>query len=202
MHYTKIISIVGCGGKSTLLKNLALNSNHNKILVTTSTKMLKSQLSFADYINEYDVRKDGIYAYYNNFSDSKCSAIDTNKLESLIRNFDLVLIEADGCRNKLGKLTNREFEPNILDISTTTVGIVNLSILNQKVSEKNTFNFDLTTKETYSAENIFEYINDENGLFKNSKGNKILCLIKDDYHFINLDDNFESNYFNYINKHK
>ncbi len=190
MQSTKVISIVGCGGKSTLLKHLAIKykNEHKKVLITTSTKMLISQLQFADFINTNNYTNQGIYAVYNKLDDIKCQGIDYKQLTTIYHNFDIVLIEADGCACKLGKLANRETEPVVRDITTETIGIINFKILNQKVTTDNTFNYHLTNEKEYNIDIIYNYILNKKGLFKNSIGEKTVCIITDNYNFLKVDD--------------
>lgn len=180
MQSTIVISIVGCGGKSTLLKYLATKLPFEKVLVTTSTKMYKSQLEFANFINPTTFEESGIYAIYNSLDDEKCSSIGYENLLQIYKLFDLVIIEADGCKCLPIKLSNRDKEPVIYDFTTHTIGVINLNYLNTILSNENTFNFELTKETTYSKQVIDNFINDTDGLFKNSNGNCIVCYIKDE----------------------
>ncbi len=179
MQFPIVISIVGCGGKSTLLKYLATALPYKKILVTTSTKMYKDQLNFANFINVTSYEKTGIYAFYNSVNKQKCCSIGYDKLKTITANFDLVIIEADGCNCRPIKLANREKEPVVYDFTTHTIGVINLNYIDTILNSTNTFNYDLTTESAYSKEAIETFIANRNGLFKNSYGRRIICYIKD-----------------------
>ncbi len=180
MQSTKVISIVGCGGKSTLLKHLATTMPYKKILVSTSTKMYKSQLDFANFINATTFESPGIYALYNSLDNEKCSSIGYEKLLQIYKQFDLVIIEADGCKCLPIKLSNRDKEPVVYDFTTETIGVINLNYLNIELDNRNTFNYDLTNETTYSKQAIDTFINSKDGLFKNSYGKKLVCYINQD----------------------
>lgn len=179
MQSTIVISIVGCGGKSTLLKYLSKTFPYKKILVTTSTKMYKKQLEFADYINHTTYENPGIYAIYKEFDEEKCTSIGYENLLKIHKLFDLVIIEADGCKCLPIKLSNRENEPVIYNFTTHTIGIINLDFLNVPLNVNNTFNYEITKETTYSKRAIDDFIYNKDGLFKNSCGEKIVCYVKD-----------------------
>ncbi len=194
MQSTTVISIVGCGGKSTLLKHLATTLPYKKTLVTTSTKMYKSQLDFANFINPTTFELPGIYALYNSLDAEKCSSIEYESLLQTYKLFDLVIIEADGCKCLPIKLSNREKEPVIYDFTTHTIGVINLNYLDTSINNSNTFNYKLTNETTYSKQAIDNFINNPNGLFKNSYKEKIICYIKDNTYEFKLDKQCNSTY--------
>lgn len=83
-----IISIVGCGGKTTLMYSLANElKTYNKVLVSTTTKIFSPTKDEVDYLaigeKEYNSMKvnmkNGVYAYGKSISkENKLIGIEKN----------------------------------------------------------------------------------------------------------------------------
>lgn len=185
-----VVSIVGSGGKTTLMNYLAKEFNKRKVLVSTTTKIRIPSQDFYDFIafnkEEADIIKNinnkGIYVLGSKIKDNKLESFDLEYMKSITDNFDIVFLEADGSKEKYIKGWN-ETEPVILDNTTITIGIINLEILGKLVNENNVHRveqfMDLTgakLNDVIKKEHLIAVIKGEKGLFKNSKGRRILLI--------------------------
>ncbi|MGL5822362.1 MAG: selenium cofactor biosynthesis protein YqeC [Sarcina sp.] len=185
-----VISIVGSGGKTSLLYNIAKSTSNNKVLVSTTTKIRIPDNCFYDYIafNEQDSitmsksKNKGIYILANKLNDEKLESIEIDILEKIVDEFDLTILEADGSKEKLIKGWN-DTEPVILEKTTKTIGIVNLDVVGKIINDENIHRIDkfldiTCTKinDLIDKECLIKLIMNKNGLFKNSKGQKILFI--------------------------
>ncbi len=112
-----IISIVGAGGKTSLMLNLSEELRpYNKVLSTTTTKIYTPDRTSYDFmcIGEencyiYDhLKKNGVYVYgkfINN--DNKLIGFSKNFLDEKFKYFDYSILEADGSKKsplKVGEM--------------------------------------------------------------------------------------------------
>lgn len=185
-----VISIVGSGGKTSLMYFISKKIKQKKVLVSTTTKIRIPDSDFYDYI-AFDIEnakrikeKDdkGIYVFANKINDNKLSSFELEELKDLSKGFDNVVLEADGSKEKLIKAWN-DNEPVILEGTTKTVGVLNLDILGKKVNEENIHRLDkfIDITSALNGEEINEYdliklVINKNGLFKNALGQKILFI--------------------------
>ncbi len=189
-----IVSIVGSGGKTSLLFELAKELKKNyKVLVSTSTRLLMPSIDEYDYLytdlESYKKNKPdnytGITVISKTIDDTKkLIGIDEEQLKTLIPDFDIILLEADGSK-KLPLKGWKNHEPPVLNSSTITIGVLPVNLLNKKVSREFIYAFDefniLTEFSEYiNFETIGKICSDKNGLFKNSKGQLYLYLNKAD----------------------
>lgn len=191
-----IVSIVGSGGKTTLLFNLAneLKSEY-RVLVSTSARILMPLKE------QYDYLYTDIQSYINNKNKTVKSCItvisesinkETNKLigindeelRVLINDFDIILLEADGSC-KLPLKGWKSHEPPVLNETNKTIGVMPVNLINKKTSSEFIYGFDefniLTDNSEYiSFEAIGKICSNKDGIFKNSKGSLYLFLNKAD----------------------
>ena len=106
-----VVSIVGAGGKTTMMFKLAeeLRQN-NKVLVTTTTKIYfpsdekydficTDKEKFSKYIS---MKENGIYVLGVGVNkENKILGLCERELSLLESHFDYVLIEADGAKEKI-----------------------------------------------------------------------------------------------------
>lgn len=134
-----VISLVGAGGKTTLLFWMAhvCADRGMRVLVTTSTHILKPQDgSFAeDMLQVQKQWAQGKYAVIGNDSDQgKLSIPKPDFLSEAMQQADMVLIEADGSRRLPCKAPG-DREPVLLPESDIVVGVLGLSSLGKPVGE-------------------------------------------------------------------
>ncbi|MDO5714974.1 MAG: selenium cofactor biosynthesis protein YqeC [Tissierellia bacterium] len=183
-----IISIVGSGGKTTLLfylaNQLAKRQTKKPILVTTTTKIYKPHTDlFEDEIllPPFDLTylKSGkIYLAGNKIVDHKVEGLNFQQLDQLKPYFDNMLIEADGSK-ELPYKAWRESEPVIYPKTTKTVGVFPLKYMDFPVSNRIVFQKELFLKKFSKSgmidiETILNIINDQEGLFKQAIGKKFV----------------------------
>ena len=123
---TKVITIIGSGGKTSLIWHLAAYFVHQelKVLVSPTTKMLPIKpvpgITLAGYFNE---------------ASGKLEALPGQTLEKMISDFDLVLIEGDGAKG-LPLKGWADHEPVVPSFTTLTIGMLPLWPLGKPVSEE------------------------------------------------------------------
>ncbi|WP_313341648.1 selenium cofactor biosynthesis protein YqeC [Sedimentibacter sp.] len=178
-----IVSIVGSGGKTTLMFRLANElKDKYKVLVTTSTKIYIPEGYETCYINNFDKAKNGITVIAKdlNIENNKLIGINDDDLDILMKYFDIILIEADGSRG-LPLKGWKEHEPVILKASNKTIGIIPANIVNKKIIADFVYNYDefniLTDySNNLDSEAIRKICTRKNGLFKNSERDLYLFL--------------------------
>lgn len=188
-----VVSIVGAGGKTTLMFSLAgMLSRKSKVLVTTTTKIYVPEPGQYDFIaigrsnfDKYNrVSANGIYVYGNAVSDdNKLLGLSTEDVDRLAPFFDYILVESDGARRKLVKGWG-ENEPVICSSTTHTVGVLNLNALGLAIDDSNVCRVGEFLRitgarmhEKITEEHLTSLVFHKNGLFKNSRGEKIVYLI-------------------------
>lgn len=189
-----VISIVGSGGKTTFMYTLAKEIKKDyKVLVSTSAKIGKPKKYLYDYlycsIDDYKNRNNTIenksitvISKEINEDNNKLIGIDDNILSSLINDFDVAILEADGSR-MLPLKGWKEHEPPVLESTTKTVGIIPIDLINKKIDSDKVYCYEkfkelIDDSEILTFESIKKICLKEEGIFKNSKGSKYLFLNK------------------------
>lgn len=194
-----IISIVGSGGKTTLMFTLARELKKlGRVLVTTSTKIgipndLKEDEIF--YRNPSEIKGGNLVVVGGDCTDKKVSSISQEDVEALAKDFDYILIEADGSK-QLPYKASRENEPVIFNISTKTIAVLPMFKYNNELTEDDIFNYKLF-KERFGStylddELIIKMAKHKEGLFKNSVGEKYLYLNRINNNINNLEKQLEN----------
>lgn len=189
-----VISIVGCGGKTTLMYLLANDLKYdNKVLISTTTKILLPTREEVDFLaigeNQYQSirnnKNNGVYAYSKAITkENKFIGINESDIKTLTRDFDFILLEADGSKMKPIKGWN-DTEPVISKETNLTIGVMSLESLGLEINDNNVhrlceFN-DLTNSSLGEVININHFVKaifNKDGLFKYSKGERLLFLNK------------------------
>lgn len=190
----RIISIVGAGGKSTLMYTLSdeLRDN-NKVLVTTTTKIYLPEKKQYDYIalNDkefYSIRcsnNKGVYIYGVCINEeNKLIGPEAEIINQQQPYFHYILIEADGSKRKPIKGW-KDNEPVVCSSTQTTVGVLSIDAIGKTVNEDNVHRVEEFTKitgstkyEKITVEDMCSVICHPNGLFKSARGEKILFINK------------------------
>lgn len=191
-----VISIVGAGGKTTLMFLLANElKNKGKVLVTTTTKIYNPSeevdslaLGEEGYKFLKSINDNGIYSYgkYIN-AENKLIGADVEILNGLTDSFDYILVESDGSKRKDLKAWNNN-EPVVSSITSNTIGVLSLKTINMEINSENIHRLKEFTSLTNSKEGqkvnldtLIEVIFNKKGLFKEAIGEKVLFLNKVDY---------------------
>ena len=131
----KVISIVGAGGKTSLLYALAharaARGEHTAVL--TTTKIIAPTAFCRTAADCLACWQDGRYAVCGEpAAEGKLSAPTAELLGWLLQNADCLLIEADGAKRKPCKAP-ADHEPVILPESDAVIGVMGLDALGQTV---------------------------------------------------------------------
>jgi len=149
----QVITVIGTGGKTSLIWRLAAYFGGTpaperavgpirKILVTPTTKMLVPSPDTGFYERYYGlgglppVTAPGVTLAGNfNKTSGKLESFPLDKLKSMIKGYDHVLIEGDGSQGLPFKAWDKD-EPVVPAFTNLTVGILPLKDLGKPVSEK------------------------------------------------------------------
>lgn len=174
-----IVSIVGAGGKTTLMFYLA-NKLYGKKVVTTSTKIMRPyeyNIIIDDYLHFN--KNNEIIVTAKKSSGRKLSDINEKCFDC---NYDYIFIESDGSKELNLKGWN-ETEPVIVPQSNKTIGVIDIKTVGLQVCYENIFRVNELEKITTLGENVnignlVDIVKNKNGLFKNTSGEKILFINK------------------------
>ncbi|WP_434290266.1 selenium cofactor biosynthesis protein YqeC [Clostridium botulinum] len=189
-----VISIVGAGGKTSLMLNLSEELRpYNKVLSTTTTKIYTPNKTSYDFmcIGEkncyiYDhLRKNGVYVYGKFInSDNKLIGFNKNFLDEKFKYFDYSILEADGSKKKPIKGW-RDDEPVICKNTNKTIGVLDITCINKIINDFNVHRVSYFLKitngklgEKISIPMISSLVTHPLGLFKGSLGERILFINK------------------------
>ncbi|MFV0436314.1 MAG: selenium cofactor biosynthesis protein YqeC [Desulfopila sp.] len=189
-----VVSIVGAGGKTTLMFRLATEARALglRVLVTTSTRIFipdrgaydRIDLSGALFAGKR-LDEPGIYVGGRlGHGPGKVGGVDDDLLIRQKKHFDLVLIEADGSAGRPLKGW-RQYEPVVHAATTVTVGIVDIQTIGCPVDERMVHRMEIFCRLTgarpgdaISADHLLQLIDHRQGLFAKARGRRILYINK------------------------
>ena len=146
-----VVSIVGAGGKTTLLNYLSNKySLDNSVLMTTTTKIYSPKnydyiyhsINFLDTVSL--PLKNNLYVAAPKYKD-KLSSLPRKDLENIVKYFDYTFIEADGSRMKPLKGW-KDSEPVICAETTVTIGVIDLTQVGRPIDEDLVYEIELFCK--------------------------------------------------------
>lgn len=188
-----MVSIVGAGGKSTLMYTIAEELRKDfKVLITTTTKIFvpdKNQFDFIEIGNNIKETlcssQSGIYVNGSSVNlENKLIGMEPEILEGKLDYYDYILVEADGSKRKAIKGW-KDNEPVICKDTTKTIGVLSIEVIGKEVNEENVHRVKKFTTitgalegDSITKEHILSLIFNSQGLFKNSVGQKILFINK------------------------
>ena len=151
------VTITGAGGKTTLMFLLSGElSKIGKVMVTTTTKIYTPEKSQFEkmYIDSKEIigENKNIFVAGKEIKDKKLIGLEYDGIKNLKKDFDYILIEGDGSKEKFLKEWN-DTEPCIPNFSNVIIGVINLDITYLDLIEENIHRFELF-KEKYP-----DYIN-------------------------------------------
>lgn len=188
-----VICIVGAGGKTSLLFQLASEAKDLglRTLVSTTTKMFIPEPAKCDEIDltgagftEESSGMPGVYVAGRPVSPVKMQGLTDDILLKILPHFDLVLLEADGAAKKplKGWLAT---EPVVPSYTTHTIGVVDIQTLGKTVCEELVHRLDcfyaLTgakVGDVVSFDHLLRIITGQKGLFFHAAGEQIVYINK------------------------
>ncbi|MDX9871487.1 MAG: selenium cofactor biosynthesis protein YqeC [Clostridia bacterium] len=192
-----MITFVGAGGKSSLLRKLAAEwqEEGHPFLLTTTTKMGPEQVQeydpvfspdFEDGLRQVQEKLDqyGYAAWFQERTATKAVGLPVDWLDSvycagLVQS---ILAEGDGAGQKLLKAP-REGEPVVSRLNETVVGVLNLGALGRRLGPDIVFRLELVAvllgKDEGEVITPGDYVTlalHERGIFSRTYGEKLLVL--------------------------
>lgn len=196
-----VISLSGGGGKTSTLFQLAEFLKDSKVLVTTTTKILKPEPSdlydivvkknsedFLEHIKKNHCKNVIVYGSTYDEKTKKLGSCSKSFIKEVKSYFDYILIEADGASQKPIKAPGAH-EPVISELTTLYIGVIGLDCLGNIADETNVHRAELFSlirnkneEELITGEDLINLINSPCGLFKNAPENckRVLLLNKTD----------------------
>lgn len=189
-----IVSIVGAGGKTTMMFKLARElCEDSKVLITTTTKIFKPEEEQYDKLvvapekfDEYNKCKDnGIYIYARGISEeNKLLSLTSEDLDQAREHFDYIIIESDGSKG-LPLKGWKETEPVIYEKTDKTIAIIDITALGLHATDKNVHRCELFCEiakakrgDRIRIDHLVRMIAHPKGLFKNAVGEKHVFINK------------------------
>jgi probable selenium-dependent hydroxylase accessory protein YqeC len=189
-----VAAVVGCGGKTALIKAVAKELTANSVLISTTSKIFPPEKNWCSLCLTLAACKkhkphSGIQCMgILNAQTGKLEALPENVLAKIVPAYDVVLLEADGskgldCKGWLAS------EPVVPPYCTHTIGVVTIKPVAKIASETivhrlNTFLAltELQAGEKITMQALQNMVCKDEGMFKHSAGKKYLVLnqIEDD----------------------
>jgi len=183
-----VVSVVGCGGKTSLINQLARCNIDKKVLISPTTKIFPmtspdvTQCYTVDECIKHEPHR-GIQCLGQiNETTGKLEALPEHILAKLTLKYDIVLLEADGSRSLplKGWIDN---EPVVPKFSTHTVGVASLDSLGCHATEENVHNLrefllltGLNEGDIITHDAVNAMIYSPVGMFKNAVGSKYVVI--------------------------
>ncbi|MGL4911234.1 MAG: selenium cofactor biosynthesis protein YqeC [Romboutsia sp.] len=196
-----IITVIGSGGKTSLINYIASECKNNmSVLLTTTTKiyvpddnlysniyMLEEENSLKSKIEDVANCTIVIGRYIN--KEKKIIGLDFRDLDNITINFDLTLIEGDGSKKKKLKGWN-DTEPVVYEKTIKTIGVIDITSYNMDINHENIHRLKefndiiMNSDKKVSLSTLKSIILSKNGLFEKAIGEKILFInkVENDYY--------------------
>ena len=134
-----VISVIGAGGKSSLIQHLAecYSKQNKKVLVTTTTHIWKPMNdTFAESMEmaERLWDKKQYVVVGEETKQKKLKALSVEKLQPYWQRADVILIEADGAKGYPCKVSNTT-EPVIMSETTSVLMVMGLKTLGKRMRD-------------------------------------------------------------------
>ena len=180
-----VISIVGSGGKTSLLFRLARESRGRgqTVHLSTTTKMLRPDSGQYDRDISHGANiQPGINLLYGGVAGEKITAPPTDQIRALCPVDGLTLLECDGSRGRPLKGW-ADYEPVVPAFTTVTVGFLGLWALGRPVDDLTVHRMvqfcrltGAAPGELVSLDHLAAVIQHPAGLFQKAQGRQVLFL--------------------------
>jgi probable selenium-dependent hydroxylase accessory protein YqeC len=157
----EIISLVGGGGKTTLMYALAkeLSDKGNRVITTTTTRIFPPEISQSPLLiidnNDESLRNkviNNIHTYKHitianaNIIPGKLKGISLSLIESLsiLEDINYIIIEADGAARKPLKAPNAT-EPVIPENTTLLIPVIGVESIGKKLNDETVFRSEIAS---------------------------------------------------------
>ncbi len=166
IHPKEVISLVGAGGKTTLMFALAreLTQKGKAVITSTTTKIFPPSSSETACVFVSKDEDELVDFILKNAGAKGCITIgsellaDSRKLKGVspflvsrvigLNPVDYVIIEADGASKRPLKAPNPEYEPVIPPCTTLVIPMVGIDALGCKLSEESVFRSEIASRLT------------------------------------------------------
>lgn len=190
-----VISIAGGGGKTSTMFALGELLRGQKVLLTTTTKILRPPLSEkyeiveSDYeLKLCDKKKPVVFGIPSEEYPGKLTGCSLDQLDGFKDLFDFMIIESDGSAGRPIKAP-ASHEPVIFPLTELYIGVIGLDCLGKKGDDNTVHRPELFAgvrgkekEEPITKEDLILLINHREGLFKNASDDcrKVVLLNKAD----------------------
>lgn len=198
MGRRQIITVIGSGGKTTLVENMAkeLVESGKTVLIATSTKIFFSGnknevivLNEEILKNIKPMKPDILYGGKGISKDDKIIGFDIEMISDIFKNknIDFILVEGDGSKGMPVKGYSG-FEPVVPEETEILISVLGMNSLHTHVNDENVHRVEAFKKITgledndkIGCNNIFDLFKHEDGYFKiKARRNFILLNRVDD----------------------
>ncbi|GGC78889.1 selenium cofactor biosynthesis protein YqeC [Enterococcus wangshanyuanii] len=183
----QVVSLIGSGGKTSLMWYLAECYRQEKVLVSTTTKIGCPVHQPYDFFYSQDFSKvgtdgKGITLAGTRLSGGHKLSAPPSMIQQSFPMFDKIFLEADGSK-QLPLKGWETFEPVVIPETTATIGLIPISVLNEKIDLTTVHRLPLflratgtKTGDVICEETLAEVISSPKGLWAKSRGHRILCI--------------------------
>lgn len=185
----EVVSIVGSGGKTTLMNYLTKAFRSQRVLMTTTTKIRIPEAADYDYRLTPGFLPETVQPGISLIGQPvpskmgrKLGSVPLSELADLIPCFDKTFNEADGAKTRLLKAW-RPGEPVILEETTCTIGVVPLNTIGRRIDDETVhrlpkfLEFGPFHKDQLIDLNVLAaVISHPEGIFAQALGRRILVL--------------------------
>lgn len=183
-----VVSIIGSGGKTSLMWYLAHKYSKEKVLVGTTTNIgfptsREYDAIVLDNFKSIQSPTDGITVVGEQVpGKAKLRRPQGEVFPIVFSSFDKIFLECDGSK-QLPLKGWADFEPVILEETTQTIGVIPISVIGKKVREDVVHRLPLfleiaqcREKDEVTVDILFNVIKQSGGLWRESRGSNVLLL--------------------------
>ncbi|PKK40226.1 hypothetical protein ABB02_00436 [Clostridiaceae bacterium JG1575] len=187
-----VISVIGTGGKTHLIRQIAKeNRESSRVLISntgTMERIPEAEVDFIDYAFREDyhlctVQGPGVYVLaYELDPDNRLRGLPLPILEAQLSCFDLCLIECDESRQRAIKAW-RPNEPALLLSTEVTLGVLNVRAVGQRIGVDTVENLDVfcditgkSVGDLITSQDLLTMILHPHMMFQTARGRRILFL--------------------------